>query len=132
MNEVKTQLPVKLFLLFLNSYSWTCCLHEFRMMIMMMMIMMMMMMNCFCGMSGHRNPFVTNVPIVTLQCFQELEKGCIRNKCVKLYFPPGRFSEFLTIANLRHSVRRILTSAEPEFRLCLIKLCSNDNHYTIA
>ena len=36
----------------------------------------------------------------------------------------------LSIVNLQHAASRIWTSAEPEFRLCWIKLCSSDNHYT--
>ena len=51
-------------------------------------------------------------------------------KGVKPYFQPGPLSEILTIANLRHAASRIWTSAEPEFRLCWMKLCSSDNHYT--
>ena len=39
-------------------------------------------------------------------------------------------SEMLTIANLWHAACRIWTFAGPEFRLCWIKLCSSDNHYT--
>ena len=53
-------------------------------------------------------------------------------KGVKPYFQPGPLSEILTIANLRHAASRIWTCAEPEFRLCWMKLCSSDNHYTTA
>ena len=42
----------------------------------------------------------------------------------------GKASEILTIANLQHATSKIWTSAEPEFRVCWIKLCSCDNHYT--
>ena len=51
-------------------------------------------------------------------------------KGVKPYFQPGPLSEILTIANLRHAASRTWTCAEPEFRLCWMKLCSSDNHYT--
>ena len=34
------------------------------------------------------------------------------------------------LANLQHVASRIWTSAEPEFKLCWMKLCSSDNHYT--
>ena len=51
---------------------------------------------------------------------------------VYLYFQPGPLSEILTISNLQHATSRIWTCAEPEFRLCWMKLCSSDNHYTTA
>ena len=41
-------------------------------------------------------------------------------------------SEILTITNLRYTVNRIWTCAEPEFRLGWMELCSSDNHYTTA
>ena len=47
-------------------------------------------------------------------------------------FPPGRLSEILTIANVRHPATRIWTCTEPEFRLSGMKLCSSDNCYTVA
>ena len=47
-------------------------------------------------------------------------------------FRAGPLSEILTIANLRQAASRISTRAEYEFRLCLMKLCSSDNHYTTA
>ena len=53
-------------------------------------------------------------------------------KGVEPYFQPGPLSEILTIANLRHSTSRIWTRAEPEFRLCWMKLCNSDNHSTTA
>ena len=53
-------------------------------------------------------------------------------KGVSPYFQPGPLSEILTISSLWHTVSRILTFSEPVFRLCWIKLCSNDNHYTTA
>ena len=46
------------------------------------------------------------------------------------YFQSGPLSKILTIANLRQAASRIWTCAEPEFRLCWMKLCSSDNHYT--
>ena len=36
------------------------------------------------------------------------------------------------IANFRNAASRIWACTEPEFRLCWIKLCSNDNRYTTA
>ena len=71
----------------------------------MMMMMMMMMMNCFCRMID-------------------------RQKALMPYFQPGPLSEILTIANLWHAASRVWTCTESEFRLCLMKLCSSDNHYT--
>ena len=53
-------------------------------------------------------------------------------KGIYLYFQPGPLPEFLTIANLQHATSRIGICSEPEFRLCWMKLCSNDNHYTMA
>ena len=51
-------------------------------------------------------------------------------KRVYPYFQWDRLSEILTITNLQHAVSRIWTSAEPEFRLCWMKVCSSDSHYT--
>ena len=48
----------------------------------------------------------------------------------KTYFQSGPLSEILTISNPRHAASRIWTCAEREFRLCWMKLCSSDNHYT--
>ena len=36
------------------------------------------------------------------------------------------------VSNLRHAASRIWTCAEPEFRLCWMKLSSSDSHYTTA
>ena len=36
----------------------------------------------------------------------------------------------VTITNLHHTVGRTWTCAKSELRLCSMKLCSNDNHYT--
>ena len=47
-------------------------------------------------------------------------------------FQPGPLSEILTITNLRHAASRIWTCTESEFRLCWMKLCSSNNHYTKA
>ena len=65
----------------------------------------MMMMNCFCGMVDQQK---------------------------MSYFQPGPLPEILTIANLWIAASRIWTYAEPEFRVCWMKLCSSDNHYTLA
>ena len=53
-------------------------------------------------------------------------------KGIKPYFLPGPLSEILIIANLWHAASRIWTCAEPEFRLSWMKLCSSNNHYTMA
>ena len=45
-------------------------------------------------------------------------------------FHSGPLSEMLTITNLWHATCRIWTFAGPEFRLCWMKLCNSDNHYT--
>ena len=50
----------------------------------------------------------------------------------KPYFQLGPLSEILTMANLQHAASRIWTCAEPEFRLCWIKLCSSGNHYNLS
>ena len=50
-------------------------------------------------------------------------------KGVYTLFPAWTIVEILTIANLRHAASRVWTCAESEFRLCLMKLCSSDNHY---
>ena len=49
---------------------------------------------------------------------------------VYLYFQPGPLSEILTVVNLRRTVGRAWTCAEPDFRLSWMKLCSKDKHYT--
>ena len=55
-----------------------------------------------------------------------------RRKAFTPYFQPRPLSEILTIANLRHAESKVWTHAESEFRLCWMKLCSSDNHYTTA
>ena len=47
------------------------------------------------------------------------------------YFQPVPLSEILTISNLCDT-SRIWTYAEPEFRLCWMKLCSSVNYYITA
>ena len=64
-------------------------------------VFMMMMMNCFCKMVNRRKAFTP--------CFQL-----------------GPLSEILTIANLRHTARRVWTCAKSELRLCWRKLCNSD------
>ena len=49
-----------------------------------------------------------------------------------VYFRSDPLPEILTIANLQHAACRTWTSMEPKFRLCWMKLCSSDNHYTTA
>ena len=44
----------------------------------------------------------------------------------------GQIWEVLTITNVWHATNRIWTCAEPEFRLCWMKLRSIDNPYTTA
>ena len=72
-----------------------------------LLMMMKMMMNCFCGMVHRGKAFMT-------------------------YLKPGPISEINTIADIWHAATRVWTWAESEFRLCWMKLCSSDNHYTIA
>ena len=60
------------------------------------------MMNCLCGMVDWRKAFI----LIS--------------------------SRDLTIANLRHTASRVWACAEPEFRLCWMKLCSSDNRCTTA
>ena len=55
-----------------------------------------------------------------------------RRKAFCLISSRGLLSEILTIANLRHTASKILNSAEPEFRLSWMKLCSSDNPYATA
>ena len=43
---------------------------------------------------------------------------CFRGIVHRLNTRSGPLSEILPIANLRHAMSRILTCAEPEFRLC--------------
>ena len=68
---------------------------------------MKMMMNSFCGIVDRRNTFTP-------------------------YFQSGPLSEIFNIANFRHPASRVLTCAESEFKLCWMKLCSSDNHFTTA
>ena len=72
----------------------------------MIMMMMMMMMDYLCGMVD-------------------------RLKTFSLISSRDNW-EILTTSNLRHPTSRIWTCAEPEFRLCWIKLWSSDNHCTTA
>ena len=51
-------------------------------------------------------------------------------KGVWAYFQREPLSEILTVANLRHAASRISTCAEPEFRICSMKLNSSDHHTT--
>ena len=46
-----------------------------------------------------------------------------------LILKPGILLEIRTIANLEHAASSISASAEPEFSLCWMKLCSSDNHH---
>ena len=48
------------------------------------------------------------------------------------YFQPEPSSEVFTIGDLRHAASRVWTCEESELKLCWMKLCSNDNHYTTA
>ena len=50
-------------------------------------------------------------------------------KVVEPHFQLGPLSEIFVIANFQHKARRMWTCAEPEFKLCWIKLYSNDNHH---
>ena len=50
-------------------------------------------------------------------------------KGVKPYFQPEQLSNVLTTINLPQAPIKIWTCAEPEFRLCWVKLRSSNNHY---
>ena len=63
------------------------------------------MINCFCGMAEQRKAF-------------------------RIISSQDHLSEILTIANIRRAASRIWTCLEPEFRLCWMKFCSSDNHFT--
>ena len=76
------------------------------MMMIMMMTIMMKMMNCFYGMVDQSKFF-----------FYSFSKS-------------GPFPEILIIANIRNVDRRIRTFTVPEFKLCWMKLCSSDHHYS--
>lgn len=62
-------------------------------------------------------------------CF--LQNGRL-TKCVKPYFQQGSMSGIVTIINLQHTANRIWICAEFEIRVCWIKLCWSNNHYTTA
>ena len=47
---------------------------------------------------------------------------------IKFHFQLEPLSEILPIANLRHAVSSIWNCAEHNFRLCIMKVCSSDNH----
>ena len=68
-----------------------------------LMMMMMIMMKCFCGLVDWPKVF----SLISSQ-----------DHCQRSF-----------IANLWHSMSRVWTCTEPEFRLSWMKLCSSDNHY---
>ena len=51
-------------------------------------------------------------------------------KGVYAVFPAVIIADIVTIANLQHATSRISICAESEFRLCWMKFCGSDNHYT--
>lgn len=53
-------------------------------------------------------------------------------KGIKPFFLLGSLSEVVSIQNLWNFANRIWTCTKPELRLCWIKLCSFDNHHTMA
>ena len=53
-----------------------------------------------------------------------------RGKAFTPYFQPEPLSEILPFTNLLLAASSVWTCAESEFRLCWIKFCSSDNHYT--
>ena len=71
-----------------------------------MMMMMMIMMKCFCGLVDWPKVF----SLISSQ-----------DHCQRSF-----------IANLWHSMSRVWTCTEPEFRLSWMKLCSSHNHYTMV
>ena len=46
-------------------------------------------------------------------------------------YPAGTIVRVPHHLEFQHAASRIWTCTEPEFRLCWMKLCSSDNHYTI-
>ena len=70
------------------------------------LMMMMLMMKCFCGLVDWWKTF----SLISSQ--YHCQRSCI--------------------ANLWHSMRRVWTCTEPEFRLSWMKLCSSHNHYTMV
>ena len=51
---------------------------------------------------------------------------------VSPYFQSESLLEIFTISNLQHAASKIWACAEPEVRLCWMKLCSKDNHYIMV
>ena len=82
------------------SYYWA-----YLMIMMMMMMMIMMTMIYFLGMVDWR-------------------------KTLNVFFSQNDCCRVLSIANLRHTTKRIFPCAEPEFRFCWMKLYSSDNRHT--
>ena len=54
-----------------------------------------------------------------------------QTKDTKSYFQVGPLSKILTMTDPHHVAGSIWISVEPELRLCLMKLYSSDNHYTM-
>ena len=79
--------------------------------------------------SVHRSALWTIIYEIWMNCFCGMVEQL---KAFTPYFQPGPSSEILTIANLRHAGSKVWTCAESEFRLCWMKLCSSDNHYTMS
>lgn len=69
--------------------------------------------------------------IMMMNCFSRMvgdsEMVTIGNKVQSLSSPTILEKQFIVIMN---AASRILTCVEPEFRLCLTTLRSNDNHFT--
>ena len=55
-----------------------------------------------------------------------------QRKVFSLISSQDHYQRSSPIANLWHATSRIWTCTEPEFRLCWMKLCGSDNHYTTA
>lgn len=53
-------------------------------------------------------------------------------KSLKLCFQLEIFLNALAIPNLEHAMNRIWNCVERKYRLCWIKICNSDNHYTIV
>ena len=51
-------------------------------------------------------------------------------KCVSCHIQPGRSSEVLTIANLRHAAGKVQTYTKQDFGLPCYIISGNVNHYT--
>ena len=89
-----------------------------------------------CRQGRMESPMSINIYFDSLLIMEDNGELFLQNgwptKRVKPYFQMGPLWEIFTVANLWHAASRIWTCPEPRFRLCWMKLCSSDNHYTMA